>query len=307
MRILCLVLLLALVGCDRQVEVPESGGAAVTATPVIYTVNYPLAWLAQQLVADAARVEFPAPAGEDPAFWKPSRDIIAHYQQADLVLLNGAGYARWLGQVSLPENSLIDTSAGYVDRLIHEKKKAVHSHGPEGEHSHTEVAFTTWLDLELLAAQAEAVAAALNSLLPGAAAEVDARLAGVRENLAAMDDSLRGAAALIGDNPVLYSHPVYQYLQRRYGFNGRALHWEPGQVPGEEEWGRLEGLLAEHPAQWMLWEGRPLPEVAERLSGLGVTALVFQPMGNRPSSGDFEAGMRGNIARLRAAFEAAGY
>jgi zinc transport system substrate-binding protein len=308
MRVLFLVLLLVIGACGRQGEVP---GETVTAdnnpVPVIYTVNYPLAWLAGELAGAAARVEFPVPAGEDPAFWRPDPDMIGRYQRADLVLLNGANYARWLGKVSLPGNRLLDTSAAYSGQLIREEKQRLHSHGPEGEHSHSEVAFTTWLDLSLLSLQAESVANALIRLLPEQAAAVDERRAMLQAQLADMDRELQAAADLVGPTPLLYSHPVYQYLGRRYGFIGVALHWESDQAPAEEEWARLRGLLAEHPAKWMLWEEEPLPEVADRLAQLDIGVIVFRPMGNRPPVGDFHGAMRGNIQRLVAAFERAAY
>jgi zinc transport system substrate-binding protein len=113
-----------------------------------------------------------------------------------------------------------------------------------------------------------------------------------------MDARLTALGRVLGDTPVLYSHPVYQYLQRRYHLNGRALHWEPDQAPDEAQWGQLTNILHTHPAQIMLWEAQPLPEVQARLDELGVKTVVFSPMGNRPSSGDFASGMTANIDRL---------
>ena len=39
----------------------------------------------------------------DPAFWKPDDAAIARFQTADLILRNGAGYAKWMKTVSLPD------------------------------------------------------------------------------------------------------------------------------------------------------------------------------------------------------------
>jgi zinc transport system substrate-binding protein len=259
--------------------------------------------VAQELAGDAARVEFPAPDGGDPAFWKPDPAVISRYQQADLVLLNGANYARWLAQVSMPGNRLLDTSAGFADQIIVESNaplhSPLHSHGPEGDHSHGEAAFTTWLDLSLLALQAEAVAAALEELLPDNAAAIGQRLAALQQLLSALDADLQSAAAQLDGAPVLYSHPVYQYLQRRYQLNGVALHWEPDQFPGQQEWSRLQTLLRSHPARLMLWEDEPDQRTAERLADMGIAVVVFRPQGNRPLAGDFADSMRGNIDRLR--------
>ena len=75
----------------------------------IYTVNYPLQYFAQRIAGEHAQVIFPGPADEDPAFWIPGTETIQRYQQADLILLNGAGYARWTKRVSLPRLRSVDT------------------------------------------------------------------------------------------------------------------------------------------------------------------------------------------------------
>ncbi|MEO0678142.1 MAG: zinc ABC transporter substrate-binding protein, partial [Pseudomonadota bacterium] len=70
-------------------------GQAATAQdrPEIMAVNYALQHMAQTLVGDAAEVTFPVPAGVDPSFWRPSVSDISAVQAADLILLNGAGFA----------------------------------------------------------------------------------------------------------------------------------------------------------------------------------------------------------------------
>ena len=299
MKRILTIALLFLVGCGQGQEVSkEETREPGNRLPIIYTVNYPLAWMAQQLAGDAAAVIFPAPAGVDPAFWQPDVDTVLQYQQADLVLLSGGNYARWIANVSLPANRLVDTSAAYREQLLTVDSGSVHSHGPGGDHSHGELAFTTWLDLDLAQQQIQAVAAALQRLLPAESAAIEQRRASLQQVLVNMDARLTAFGQLLGNTPVLYSHPVYQYLQRRYQLNGRALHWEPDQTPDEAQWGQLTNILQTHPAQIMLWEAQPLPEVQARLAELGVKTLVFSPMGNSPSSGDFASGMAANIDRL---------
>jgi zinc transport system substrate-binding protein len=300
MRKLLAITVLLLAACGSEREVSNTGVvAADTGMPVIYTVNYPLAWMARQLLADTAKVVFPAPAGVDPAFWQPDTDTVLRYQQADLVLLNGADYAKWVARVSLPGRTLVDTSAAYHEQLLAVPAGPLHSHGPGGEHSHGELAFTTWLDLTLARQQSQAVAVAAQRLLPSQATAIEQRLAELQRMLTAMDERLMAIGRQLGERPLLYSHPVYQYLQRRYQLNGRALHWEPDQVPDEAQWSQLQDILQSHRAQIMFWEAQPLPEVQARLDELGVKTLVFSPMGNRPSSGDFASGMAATMDRLQ--------
>jgi zinc transport system substrate-binding protein len=271
----------------------------------VYTVNYPLAWMTESLAGSLAEVHFPAPADVDPAYWAPDVDVVLQYQQADLVLLNGANYASWLAGVSLPDGSLRDTSEGYRDRLIPVDSGPVHSHGPAGEHSHGELAFTTWLDMELAQLQLQAVAVALAEVLPDESVpDLAAREKEMIRLLADLDNDLAALGAALAGAPILYSHPVYQYLDRRYRLNGKAVHWEPGEMPDEDQWRELESLLDEHPARLMLWEGEPLPAVTARLGSLGVNVAVFSPLGNRPARGDFASGMEANIRGIRAVLDA---
>ena len=267
----------------------------------IYTVNYPLQYFAQRIVGKHAQVTFPGPADEDPAFWMPDTETIQRYQQADLILLNGAGYARWTKRVSLPRLRSVDTSAGFRDRLIREQGGVSHSHGPGAEHSHAGIAFTTWLDLQQAAQQAEAIMQALVRKRPVYQAEFQRNYAVLEKELMALD---AGISSLVSNTaqPLVASHPVYQYLARRYGLNLKAVMWEPETVPDEMQWQALSVLLQEHPADWMIWEGQPAPVSAQRLKELGVGSLVYDPCANIPDSRDFMDVMQENINNMKIIF-----
>jgi len=279
-----------------------AGMALAAEKLTIYTVNYPLAYFAERLAGDLAQVEFPAPPGVDPAFWRPDAKTIAAYQAADLILLNGAGYAKWVDRVSLPPSRLVDTSRVFADRYIETAGGATHSHGPGGEHSHSGIAFTTWLDLDQAARQAETVARAITRKRPAAKDQVEKRLEALKGELLALDARLARIFATAPSRPLLGSHPVYQYVARRYSLNLRSVLWEPDAPPTPQQWAEFERMLSEHPAHWMLWEARPAPETASRLRALGVESLVFDPCANRPETGDFASVMGDNVKRVEAAY-----
>ncbi|MEA2079366.1 MAG: metal ABC transporter substrate-binding protein [Pseudomonadota bacterium] len=269
----------------------------------VYTVNYPLQYFAQRIAGEHAAVTFPPPGDADPAFWQPSVEIITGYQQADLVLLNGADYAKWVDRVSLPRRKLVDTSTEFRDRYIHVKAGATHSHGPGGDHSHTGTAFTTWLDFKQAAEQARAIAAALIQQRPQWKDDFANNLAVLEADLLALDQQIKTMVAAKPGQPLLASHPVYQYFQRRYGLNLRSVLWEPDEFPSETLWAGLEQILKGHPAGWMLWEGKPNPQSVQRLRGMGVESIVFNPAGNRPDEGDFLSVMQQNLKNLQRAYQ----
>ncbi|MEA3274272.1 MAG: metal ABC transporter substrate-binding protein, partial [Pseudomonadota bacterium] len=229
-------------------------------------------------------------------------DTVRAYQEADLILLNGAGYAKWTAKVSLPRFKLVDTSRAFRDRYIHTEGPATHSHGPDGDHSHAGIAFTTWLDFTQAAQQAKAITEALVRKRPELRSELERRVAELEEDLMALENRLRAIVAGKPGQPLVASHPVYQYLARRYGLNLQSLMWEPEEIPGADQWHGLEQRLRDHPALWMLWEDNPNPVSVQRLDTLGVGSLVFAPAGNRPAEGDFMTLMRRNLDNLEQAF-----
>jgi zinc transport system substrate-binding protein len=104
------------------------------------------------------------------------------------------------------------------------------------------------------------------------------------------------------EQPLVVSHPVYQYLTRRHGLNVKSVHWEPDEVPNNDMWKELTEILASHPAKWMIWEGPPLPGTVQKLERLGVKSTVFDPCGNVPKQGDYLSVMRQNASNLALAF-----
>lgn len=284
----------------------EGGGATLSeeAGLAVYVVNYPLAYFAERIGGGLIRVEFPAPADVDPAYWTPDAEDVVAYQSADVILLNGAGYAAWIDMASLPASKLVNTSRSFVDRYIHIEGGMTHSHGLEGEHSHGETAFTTWLDPRLAVLQAEAIRTSLTKASAENETAFTAGFESLKRDLLAIDQAVASALAGVEAEPLLGSHPVYQYFARRYGLNLESVHFEPDEFPDDEAWSELRDLLREHPARWMIWEDQPMPEIAARLVELGVNSVVFEPCANVPDTGDYLSVMRANIANLEAAFGA---
>ena len=265
---------------------------------VVYSVNEPLRYFAERIGGDEVTAVFPAPASVDPALWSPAPEVVVAYQDADLVLLNGGGYAQWTTRVTLSRRRLVDASAAFADRLISRQDSVTHGHGPSGTHSHAETAGNVWLDPALALAQALAVKQAFVSARPAESARFEAAYLALEEDLRALDERLARAAAPLRDVGLAFSHPVYAYLERRYGLRGPSLHWEPNEMPDEAQWRELESLLAQQPVQLMLWEAAPLPEVARRLGARGVHVVVYEPAANSAERGDWLDVMRRNVGNL---------
>ena len=271
----------------------------------VYSVNYPLHYFAKRIGGDKVDAVFPAPGDIDPAFWAPDDSHIRAYQKADLILLNGAGYAKWTSRVSLPLLRSVDTSKLFRDDLIQTPSTITHSHGPGGDHSHGGTAFTTWLDFNQAALQAKAISEALSSKDPENKDYYQENFRLLESDLLDLDNEM---SELLADKESLLffaSHPIYQYLARRYSMDIHMMMWEPDVDPGSAEWLKLKKMHKDHPAAIMIWEGEPLADSAGRLKEMGIEGMIFSPCFAHPLKGDFLSVMKSNIDNIRSAFTAA--
>ena len=294
--------IVVLVTACGEVDRPTGDEAAATQAEnaLVITSNYPLYFFASRIaegVSAAPEIVYPDIEG-DPAFWSPSAEQIQLLQSADAVILNGAGAESWLGLITLDRRRLVDTSLAIVDQLIPLDESVQHQHGPEGEHSHQGTAFTLWLDPQLAIAQAQSVTNTLIELAPMVAPQLRENMAKLQQEFMLLDTQLADVFTLLEGKPLLFSHPVYQYLQQRYGISGQSVHWEPEIEPSTSAWIELQQILTRQPTALMIWEDEPLSLTAERLSRMGLKVVTFHTVANRPAEGDYLSVMRANAERV---------
>jgi zinc transport system substrate-binding protein len=268
----------------------------------VYTVNYPLAYFAGRIGENLIDVVFPAPPDIDPAFWVPDEAMVRKYQRADLIILNGAGYAKWTEKVSLPMARSVDTSRSFRDTFLQIESSVTHNHGPSGDHSHGGTAFTTWLDFSQAALQAEAIYKALIRKLPAQKDILLENFKALQAELRFLDEQLLALSEKRPELPLFASHPIYQYMARHYKMDLKMLMWEPDADPGNSEWKHLEELSKSHPAKWMIWEGGPISQSVEKLRDLGIQGQVFSPCFAVPPQGTFLSVMQQNIDNMKTIF-----
>lgn len=264
-----------------------SGTAALAQDrPRVVAVNQALHYFAERLLEDTAEVVFPVPEGVDPSFWRPSIADISMIQSADLILLNGAGFATWIDRVSLPRSRVVNTSAAIEDQFI-VTESITHRHGDGGEHSHEGIASYIWLDPMLAIAQAESIAAAVIARDLAIEENVEARLAELRADLTELDAMARDALSGLEGVTMIATHPRYQYFARRYSLNITSLEWDAGAMPSDDQLADLERLSKELDARILIWEAQPPREAIERTEALGLQSIVFETWAGRSAEGSF--------------------
>lgn len=274
--------------------------AAAQDRPRIIVVTYPLQYITERLVEGVADVVFPVPAGVDPSFWRPALSDIRAIQQADLVFLNGAGFASWVDQVSLRRSKVVNTSAALADKFI-ATQSITHSHGDGGHHAHDGVASYLWLDPALTIGQAEAVAAALAGRGLVDPAEVYARLTMLRADLEALNTMAQARLRGMQDTVFVSTHPRYQYFGRAFDVTIHALEWDAGATPTDAQLADLAALVADTGAEILLWEAQPSPAAFAATKALGLTNITFPPLAQQVQGADYPEAMRAAIEALSAA------
>lgn len=263
----------------------------------IVTVNYALSYFAERLAGVEVDVVFPVPEGTDPSFWRPGVEEIGRVQAADLIVLNGAGFANWTAKASLPRSRILNTSRNFRDRYI-ATETVSHSHGEDGEHSHTAVASYTWLDQGQALLQANAIASVLSQRGLVDAAAVQTSMGALAQDLSALHAAAKDLSALAEGKVLIATHPRYQYFARAYGLDIRALEWDAGAPPTSQQLQDLEALKDETGASVLVWEAAPPDAARQTVQELGLADVVFPTLATKPETGDYLTSMNNVLEEL---------
>ena len=298
-----LILLIAVLFPASCTTNTKSTEQAQDAKPTIAVVNYPLYYFAKSIGGDLVSVYLPAIGGE-PSNWKPDAKQVIHFQNADLIIANGAGYAKWMEKVSLPSSKIVNTSNSFKDQWIETDEEIVHSHGPEGEHSHKGIANKTWIDFKLALKQAAEIHEALVLLMPDRKEILNKNFTQLKTALEKLDEKAESISGQLSGSVVIASHPVYQYLGAGYAINLVNMHWEPNEMPEDKAWEDFSRIVTSNDARYMIWEGAPVEAIRLKLESLGIHYSVFNVCDNKPSEGDFLSIMHQNLTDLEQFFDA---
>ena len=295
---------MTLLACGDGTQTDGSGSAG---KPVVMTTFYPTLYFARRIAGDLVRLSCPVPEGEDAIFWQPDEETIARYQKADLIVINGAQFEKWVLKTSLPPAKMVDTAKPFEKDFVRFENAVTHTHGPAGEHAHEGVDGHTWLDPVNAKVQAGEIHRALVRLLPKHEEKLDAGLAALAADLDGLDAKFR---ALPGKPALFASHPAYNYLAKRYGWKIVNLDLDPGEMPSDEVFARVKKTLETHPAKFLLWESDPTAEIATRFrDDLGIASVTVSP-GELPSVAALVSGenymtvMTRNLVILKSVFAA---
>ena len=295
-----------LAGCDQTAADSSRENEPPKPSHQVTGVGYPLSWLAGRLVDDSIDVLTVTPSPDKVESWRPSRDQILSMQRSDIIFVNGsaAPFASWLPHVTLPDPKICQTANDglkLADMIAVKDIRIVHSHGPEGEHSHPTMTAYTWLDPAMAAKQAAVMAKRLKSIYPNLKSSIDVTESKLTKELEQLSSRLSEIKTQVTEPlNVLTSSPDLKFLTRAAGLSDVHLNWRKPPTSDEAK-AQLEAKISllETRPEFMLLTSEPSPELRSAVESLNLEIVVLNPMTYAPVKGDYLAVMRDNAQRLR--------
>lgn len=298
-----LALLVLLPGCSGDAD--RSGPTEVsTGVLQVRTTCFPVGWLVQRIGGDRIEHVNILPAGEDPPVWQPSGATIAELGDADLIVVNGAGFERWTLTAALPVSKLVDTTEGL--ELI-SVERTTHSHGMQGDHSHAGIDPHTWSDPRIYLAQARNVHAALVDADPANREYYDRNIEALAAELEELDREYARVLEPAHGRRLAANHPAYAYFALRYGLDVHSFDFDPHVVPSAEQMQEFSDWAAGDGPRVVFWEAEPLAEVTGAFPGQ-VRHLFLDSLEQPPTDEtyDYLAQARANLGILQIIFSNSG-
>ena len=264
--------LLFYLGCSPSKQ--DKNNSKPSESDVIVTSFYPTTYFAERISGGLVPVVCLLPEDEDPIYWKPSSNAIVQFQAASLVILNGAEFEKWPNFVSLPLSKTIESVNLPPEELVKYEDSISHRHGPSGEHSHEGIDGHTWLDPIMAKLQSKTILEGMKRIWPvhGEAFEQNFN------SLSADLDELNKRFESFQNVKLLASHPAYNYLSKRYGWDIINFDFDPSESLDENQIKALQAALEKKDRNIMLWEEMPIDSIRDNLDNqFAIKSIEFSP------------------------------
>lgn len=175
---------------------------------------YPLYEFAARVGGDRAEVSSLVPAGIEPHDWEPAPRDRLKVQSADMLVINGAGFESWAGDMEA--RVIVDTSEGI--ELEHEEE-AGDDHGHEGgTNPHI------WLDPVLAKHQVEKIREVLAAADPENADYYNQTAAEFTAELDSLDAFAKLKLGNCEKSDFIAFHDAFAHFAERYGLEQHSIH-----------------------------------------------------------------------------------
>ena len=266
----------------------SAGADGDDGTTRVVAAFYPLAWAATQVGGGLVEVGDLTPSGVEPHDLELRAGQVRDLSDADLVAYVGSGFQPAIEDVAdeLDEGQRFD---------------ALEAAGVSLEQADDEVDPHVWLDPRAMADIVDAMATRLAELDPSDAERFRANAAGVRDELADLDDDFERGLSDCARRDIVTSHSAFGYLAARYGLEQVSVAGiDPESEPTPGRLAEVADFVTDEGVTTIFFEELAPKDVAETLAReTGATVSVLTPLETEPDHGDYLDAMRANLSALR--------
>ena len=301
-------------GSDAGGSAGTGDGATIAVTTTV------LGDVVANLVGDEATVDVVMPANADPHEFQPSARQAVALRDADVLVVNGAGFEAGLDDtVDAAEDDgvVVFTAIDHVDTLATGEQGDVHAeeegetddHAEEDADDHGDVDPHFFTDPSRMAEAAEA----LVDVLAAEVSDLDTtafrdRAAAYVDELRALDGEVETILAPVPEDrrTLVTNHDVFAYFADRYGFEvvGAVIPSATTEAaPSAGELDDLAATIAAHDVPAIFADTSSPAELADTLAGdvgdIAVVELFSESLGDAGTEAGTYAGMvRTNATRI---------
>lgn len=291
----------------------DDAGAAADRPQVVVTTSI-LGDVVREVVGDEADVEVIMPAGADPHEFAPSARQAEAMEDADLLVVNGAGFEQGLADVVDSARDAGAPTFTFADHVtLRSAEGTEHHHEGEDEHeAHDDEGGDDphfWTDPLTLAEGVPALADTLQTLDGVDPDAVASNASAYIDALGALDDEIVTTLESIpsAQRVLVTNHEVLGYFAARYGFEvvGTVIpSMSTSARPSAADLEELAHVIDEHAVPAIFAETSQPTQLAEALAGqLGgdveIVELYTESLGEEDSGADIYLGMmRTNAERI---------
>ena len=248
----------------------------------------------------------------------PSTEQVRDLQKVDLIVCNGPGavFANWMDKVTIDESKLCKTTDAIklTEFVLVKDYQLVHSHGPEGEHSHAWVVPQSWLSPRIARKQASRCFERIADVY-GQSKELDDGFAELQSKFDGLESACEKLRTQEPKYVVASSTPDIQYLTRELGWDDRYLQWTESreQTVAEKELKELRARAIKKDPEALktestfLWSGDTIDElspfVTAQWKSVAEIDLIDVPVAEKADPQGYFLRMAENLKRIGDAVE----
>lgn len=265
---------------------------------------YPIQYLVESIGGSHVQVTSVTPGDVEPHDYELSPKEVSALGKAD-VITYVKGFQSSLDdaveKVSGPK--VVDLSTS-VNLVHHEGSGHTHEHADhDHEHEHAATDPHFWLDPQRMVLAGRSVAAALTQADPDHAADYEAGLTALTEQLNKLDTSYSTGLQTCQRRTIVTNHAAFGYLAERYNLSQTSISGvDPESEPSPADLVNVKKVVQETGTTTIFTEERVSEKTAKAVAQeTGATTAVLSPLEVRPQAGDYPTTMESNLNALKTA------